>query len=210
MFKEFGSKLPPMTRGLIAVGNFFSGNFIWMILGVVVLVIVIVLYTKTQSGKKNRDRFILKIPIIGGATLKGGLARFTRNMGMLVGGGVPLFDALRLVSETTESLVLKDALANVRASVGDGKLFSQAVAAEPLFPQLMAEMIGVGEESGSLESHLLKVSGYYEEEAERAISQVTGALTPALTIGVGIIIGLIAVTLFSSIYSMVGALPQTG
>lgn len=210
MFKEFGGKLPPMTRGIIAVGDFFSSStFLYIVLGVVALVIVIVLYTRTQPGKKNRDRFILKIPVIGGATLKGGLARFTRNMGMLVGGGVSMFDALRLVSETSDNLVLKDALADVRSRVGDGKLFSQAVSADPIFPMLMSEMIGVGEESGSLESHLLKVSAYYEEEAERAISQVTGMLTPALTIGVGIIIGLIAVTLFSSIYSMVGALPAT-
>ena len=209
MFKSFGSKLPPMTRGLIAVGNFFSGNFIWMILGVVVIVILYVLYTRTKSGKKARDRLILKIPVIGGATLKGNLARFTRNMGMLVGGGVSLFDALKLSSETTDNLVLAEAVAKVRSEVSDGKLFSQAVASEPIFPMLMSEMIGVGEESGSLESHLLKVAGYYEEEAERAITQVTGMLTPALTIGVGIIIGLIAVTLFSSIYSMVGALPQT-
>ena len=207
MFKEFGSGLPPMTRGLIAVGDFFSGNIIYMILGVVVIVIVIVLYTRTPSGKKNRDRFILKIPAIGGATLKGGLARFNRNMGMLIGGGVSLFDALRLVSETTDNLVLSEAVANVRVAVGDGKLFSQAVSADPIFPMLMSEMIGVGEEAGSLESHLLKVSAYYEEEAERAINQVTGMLTPALTIGVGLIIGLIAVTLFSSIYSLVGALP---
>jgi len=207
MFKEFGTGLPPMTRGLIAVGDFFSGNIIYMILGVVVIVIVIVLYTKTPSGKKNRDRFILKIPVIGGATLKGGLARFNRNMGMLIGGGVSLFDALRLVSETTDNLVLSEAVANVRVAVGDGKLFSQAVSADPIFPMLMSEMIGVGEEAGSLESHLLKVSAYYEEEAERAINQVTGMLTPALTIGVGLIIGLIAVTLFSSIYSLVGALP---
>jgi type IV pilus assembly protein PilC len=207
MFKEFGTGLPPMTRGLIAVGDFFSGNIIYMILGVVVIVIVIVLYTRTPSGKKNRDRFILKIPVIGGATLKGGLARFNRNMGMLIGGGVSLFDALRLVSETTDNLVLSEAVANVRVAVGDGKLFSQAVSADPIFPMLMSEMIGVGEEAGSLESHLLKVSAYYEEEAERAINQVTGMLTPALTIGVGLIIGLIAVTLFSSIYSLVGALP---
>jgi type IV pilus assembly protein PilC len=208
MFKEFGSELPTMTRGLIAVGDFFSGNIIYMILGVVVIVIVIVLYTRTPSGKKNRDRFILKIPVIGAATLKGGLARFTRNMGMLIGGGVSLFDALRLVSETTDNLVLSEAVANVRVAVGDGKLFSQAVSADPIFPMLMSEMIGVGEEAGSLESHLLKVSAYYEEEAERAISQVTGMLTPALTIGVGLIIGLIAVTLFSSIYSLVGVLPE--
>lgn len=209
MYKEFGSKLPPMTRGLIAVGNFFQGNFWYMLLAVVIIAIALVLYVRTPAGRKNKDRFILKIPVIGGATLKGGLARFTRNMGMLVGAGVSLFEALKLASETTDNLVLADAVANVRSNVADGKLFSQAVAADPIFPGLMSEMVGVGEESGSLESHLMRVAGYYEEESEKAMARVTGMLTPALTIGVGLIIGLVAVTLFSSIYSLVGALPQT-
>jgi type IV pilus assembly protein PilC len=92
--------------------------------------------------------------------------------------------------------------------VGDGKLFSQAIASDPIFPGLMSEMIGVGEESGNLESHLVKVSAFYEEESNAAIARVTGMLTPALTIGVGLMIGLIAVTIFSSIYSLVGALPE--
>jgi type IV pilus assembly protein PilC len=208
MFKEFGSGLPPMTRGLIAVGDFFSAYFWYMILGVIAIVVLYVLYTRTLAGRKNRDRFLLKIPLIGGAILKSGLARFTRNMGMLIGAGVSMFDALRLASETTDNLILSEAVGNVRSEVGDGKLFSQAVAAEPVFPPLMSEMIGVGEESGSLESHLIKVSAFYEEEAERAISQVTGMLTPALTIFAGGIVGLVAVTLFSSIYSLAGALPS--
>jgi len=209
MFKEFGSKLPPMTRGLIAVGDFFSANGLYMILAVVIIVIAVVLYIRTPSGKKNRDRFMLKIPVIGVAMLKAGLARFTRNMGMLVAAGVSMFEALKLASETTDNLVLAEAVANVRSNVGDGKLFSQAIAGDPIFPPLMSEMIGVGEESGSLESHLLRISAFYEEEAEIAIARVTGMLTPALTIGLGLGVGLLAVTLFSSIYSLVGALPQT-
>jgi type II secretory pathway component PulF len=79
---------------------------------------------------------------------------------------------------------------------------------DPIVPGLMGEMIAVGEEAGSLEGQLSKVAEFYDEEADRAISQVTGMLTPALTIGVGGIIGLIAVTIFSSIYSMVNVLPQ--
>jgi type IV pilus assembly protein PilC len=209
MFKEFGADLPPMTRALIAVGDFFSANFMYMILAVVLIAILGMLYIRTPSGKKNKDRLILKIPVIGGATLKGGLARFTRNMGMLVAAGVSLFEALKLASETTDNLVLAEAVANVRSNVGDGKLFSQAIASDPMFPGLMSEMIGVGEESGNLESHLIKVSVFYEEEANVAIAQVTGMLTPALTIGVGLMIGLIAVTIFSSIYSLVGALPES-
>ncbi len=209
MFKSFGSQLPPLTRGLIAVGDFFHSYFWYMVLAVVLIVVLYMLYTRTLSGKKARDRYILKIPVIGGAVLKGNLARFTRNMGMLVGAGVSMFDALKLASETTDNLILSESVANVRSGVGDGKLLSQAVASDPIFPSLMSEMIGVGEESGSLETHLLKVSAFYEEEAERAIAQVTGMLTPALTIGVGAIVGLIAVTLFTSIYSLVGALPQS-
>jgi type IV pilus assembly protein PilC len=99
-------------------------------------------------------------------------------------------------------------VAKVRAGVGDGKLLSQAVQEDSVFPNLMGEMIRVGEEAGSLEVQLSKVSDFYDEEAERAISQVTGMLTPALTMGVGLIIGLIAVTIFSSIYSMVDVLPE--
>jgi len=208
MFKEFGSDLPPMTRGLIAVGDFFSAYALYMILAVVLIAISVGLYIRTPSGKKNRDRFILKIPVIGGAMLKGGLARFTRNMGMLVAAGVSLFEALKLASETTDNLVLAESVANVRSNVGDGKLFSQAIADDPIFPALMSEMIGVGEESGNLENHLVKVSAFYEEESNAAIARVTGMLTPVLTIGVGGIIGLIAVTIFSSIYSLVGALPE--
>ena len=208
MFKEFGSDLPPMTRALIAVGDFFKANGMYMILAVVVIAILLVLYTRTPSGKENKDRFILKIPIIGGAILKGGLSRFTRNMGMLVAAGVSLFEALKLASETTDNLVLADAVAKVRSNVGDGKLLSQAIASDPIFPGLMAEMIGVGEESGNLESHLVKVSDFYEEESNAAIARVTGMLTPALTIGLGLMVGFVAVVLFTSIYSLVGALPE--
>ena len=119
-----------------------------------------------------------------------------------------LFEALKLTSETTDNRVIAEALSNVRMRVGEGQLLSQAVIYDPVFPSLMGEMIAVGEEAGSLEDQLRRVSEFYEEEAERALAQVTGMLTPALTIGVGGLIGLIAVTIFSSIYSMAGVLPD--
>ena len=208
MFEEFGSDLPAMTRGLIAVSDFFEANFFYMVIGAVVIGIGGYFYVKTPGGKWRKDAVMLKIPIIGPAVLKGALSRFCRNMSMLVGAGVTLFDALKLTSETTDNAVIAESVAGVRSRVGDGQLFSQAVAADAIFPPLMGEMIGVGEEAGSLEGQLVRVAGFYEEEAERAIAQVTGTLTPALTIGVGLIIGLIAVIIFSSIYSIVDVLPE--
>ncbi|MGB2884133.1 MAG: type II secretion system F family protein [Dehalococcoidia bacterium] len=208
MFDEFNADLPAMTRMLIAVSDFFQANVLYMFVAVVVLGFGGYFYSRTEQGMRRKDALILRIPIIGQAVLKGGLSRFCRNMSMLVGAGVSLFDALKLTSETTDNTVIRESVTDVRSRVGDGKLFSQAVIADPLFPSLMGEMIGVGEEAGSLEGQLSKVAVFYEEEAERAISQVTSTLTPALTIGVGLVIGLVAVTIFSSIYSMVDVLPD--
>jgi len=208
MFDEFGSDLPPMTRGLIAVSDFFQASFLYIILGVAVIGVGGLFYLRTPAGKRRKDMVMLKIPVIGPAVLKSGLSRFCRNISMLVGAGVSLFDALKLTSETTDNSVIAESIAGIRSRVGDGQLFSQAMAADAIFPGLMPEMVGVGEEAGILEAQLTKVSDFYEEEAERAISQITGTLTPALTIMVGGIIGLIAVTLYSSIYSMVDVLPD--
>jgi type IV pilus assembly protein PilC len=208
MFSEFGSDLPPMTRGLVAVSDFFAAAFLYIILGVVVIGVGGYFYVRTPGGKRRKDMVMLRIPIIGQAVLKAGLSRFCRNMSMLVGAGVSLFDALKLTSETTDNSVIAESVSGVRSRVGDGQLFSQAVSADAIFPALMPEMIAVGEEAGSLEGQLTKVSNFYEEEAERAVAQVTGTLTPLLTVGVGLIIGLVAVTLYSSIYSMVDVLPD--
>jgi type II secretory pathway component PulF len=206
IFSEFNADLPTLTRGLIAVSDFFEANILNMSLGVGAFAVLGFLYARTPGGKRRKDRLLLKIPVIGDAILKIVLARFCRNMSMLVGAGVSLFDALKLTSETTDNAVIAESVANVRAGTADGQMLSGAVALDPLFPVLMGEMIAVGEEAGSLPEQLHKVSGFYEKEAERALATVTGMLTPALTIFVGVIIGLIAVTIFSSIYSVAGVL----
>jgi len=208
MFDEFRADLPMMTRGMIAVSGFFQANIGYMTLSALLIGGGGFLYMKTDAGKRKKDYMLIKVPVLGPAILKGGLARFCRNMSMLVGAGVTLFEALKLTSETTDNCVIAEALTNVRERVGDGQLLSQAVIIDPVFPSLMGEMVAVGEEAGSLQEQLTRVSNFYEEEAERSVSQITGMLTPALTIGVGLMIGLIAVTIFSSIYSMAGALPE--
>jgi type IV pilus assembly protein PilC len=208
LFSELGSDLPAITRMMISISDFFVAYWLYMIAGVVGLAVVWWLYSRTPAGKRTKDRIILRIPLISTATLKGSLARFARNLGMLVGAGVSLFEALKLIADTTDNTVVAEAVANVRQGVADGQLLSQAVIAEPVFPSLMGEMIGVGEETGALEGHLLKIASFYEEEADRAVQRVTGMLTPALTIGVGLLVGFVAVVQFSSIYSIAKAFPE--
>ncbi len=202
MFTEFGKEMPATTKVLVALGDFFSANAVFIIGGLLILVFGGLAYAKTARGRRAKDRLMIKMPVLGPAVLKAGLARFGRNMSMLVGAGVSLFEALELTAETNDNSVIAEALGGVRSGVGEGQLFSEAMAADPLFPPLMAELVGIGEETGNLESQLSKVSAFYEEEAEAAIARVTGMLTPALTVGVGLMIGFIAITMFSSIYGM--------
>ena len=204
MFEEFGSEMPANTRILVSVGDFFGANVLYMLGAMMFIGVLAVVYSRTKNGKAAKDRFLLRIPVIGPAVLKSSLARFTRNMSMLVGAGVSLFEALELTSETSDNSVIRASVTNIREAVGEGALFSEAMAADPLFPSLMAELVGIGEETGNLETQLSKVSTFYEEEAQAAIARVTGMLTPALTVFVGLLIGFIAVTMFSSIYGMAG------
>ena len=208
MFAEFGSDLPVITQILIGVSDFFKANILYMIAIVAGLGVGGYAYTRSERGQLHKDKFMIKIPVIGNVILKGGVARFCRNIAMLVGAGVSLIDALNLASETTDNRAIGESVRTVRARVADGELFSEAVTADPLFPFLMSEMVAIGEESGQLEEQLSKVSTFYEEEAEAAITQLTGMITPALTIGVGGIIAFIAIAIFSSIYSMAGVLPS--
>ncbi len=202
MFTEFGQEMPTTTRVLVSLGDFFSANAVFIIGGLLLIAVGSALYVKTAQGRRTKDKVMVRLPVLGPAVLKAGLARFGRNMSMLVGAGVSLFEALELTCETNDNSVISESLSGVRNRVGEGQLFSEAMAADPLFPPLMAELIGIGEETGNLESQLSKVSSFYEEEAEAAIARVTGILTPALTVGVGLMIGFIAITMFSSIYGM--------
>jgi type IV pilus assembly protein PilC len=208
MFKEFKAELPALTRAVISVSDFLSAYAGWIVLGVFAVAVLTYLYIRTARGRRTKDRVVLKVPLVGQAIHKSVLSRFCRNMSMLVAGGVSLFEALKLTAETTDNTVLAASLAGVRNGVAEGKLLSEAVGADSMFPMLLPEMIKVGEESGTLTEQLSRISNYYEEEADRAMAQLTGMLTPALTLGVGAIIGLIAVTIFSSIYSMVHVIPE--
>ena len=202
MFTEYGKELPATTQIMVTAGDFFEANLTSIIGGSIAVVVLVSLYVRTKRGKRDKDRLMLKLPVLGPAILKSSLSRFTRNMSMLVGAGVSLYEALQLSVETSTNVKMAESLEQVRTGVGEGLLFSEAMLADSLFPSLMAEMVGIGEETGNLENQLNRVTIYYEEEADEAIGRVTGVLTPALTVGVGLLIGFIAVSIFSSIYGM--------
>ena len=122
----------------------------------------------------------------------------------MVRSGVPLTEALTLCSETAANAVVRDRLNRCNEAILSGASLSQAMSAHPIFPVLMSQMVSIGEETGKLEHNLSTLAGFYEVEAERSIERLTGMLGPGMIIIVGFVVGFVAVTLFSSIYSVSG------
>jgi type IV pilus assembly protein PilC len=204
LFAEFGSELPTLARIAIGIANFVTAYILYILLGLVLLIVILGLYFRTSTGKRVKDTILLKLPVIGESTLKGALARTARSMAMMVRSGVPLTEALGLCAETAANAVVKDRLNRCNEAVLSGASLSQAMSAYPVFPVLMSQMVGVGEETGRLDHNLETLAGFYEVESERAISRLTGMLGPGMIIIVGLVVGFVAVTLFSSIYSIGG------
>ena len=204
LFAEFGQGLPPLARIAISIANFIAAYALYIVSGLVILVVVLALYFRTSSGKRVKDTVILKLPVLGGASRKGALARTARSMAMMVRSGVPLTEALGLCADTAANAVVRDKLIKCNEAVLSGQSLSQAMAAQPIFPVLMSQMVGIGEETGRLDSNLETLAGFYEIESERAISRLTNMLGPGMIIIVGLVVGFVAVTLFSSIYSIGG------
>ncbi len=204
LFAEFGSELPLLARIAIGAGEVASDYFWYISLGIILLVVILGLYFRTATGKRLKDTVVLKLPVIGEAGLKGALARMARSMAMMVRSGVPLTEALTLCADTAGNAVVRDRLISCNEAVLSGVSLSQAMTTYPIFPVLMSQMVGIGEETGRLEYNLETLAGFYETESERAISNLTGLLGPGMIIIVGAVVGFVAVTLFSSIYSVAG------
>ncbi|MFC1893586.1 type II secretion system F family protein [Chloroflexota bacterium] len=202
LFNEFGAELPLLARIALGLGEFASQYILFIMAGMLILIVTLGLYIRTPGGGKAKDTLVLKLPIVGEASLKNALARTARSMAMMVRSGVPLTETLSLCADTAGNAVVKDRLNQCNQAVYSGTSLSQAMSNFPIFPVLMTQMVGIGEETGKLEYNLEKLSGFYETEAERSIARLTGMLGPGMILIVGVVVGFVAVTLFSSIYSV--------
>ena len=202
LYGQFRAQLPLPTRILISVTSFARDNGLILLLALILLMLLAVLYGQSNKGRLALDNALLRLPLIGTINVRSILARYTRTLSLLLRAGIPLVEIMDLVEATVGNRVARRALASVRRDVMRGQSFSAALAAQPLFPALLAQMTRVGEETGNLESNLEAVADIYEQETDRAINSLTGMLEPALTIIMGLVVGFIAVSTILPIYSI--------
>jgi type IV pilus assembly protein PilC len=206
LFSQIGGHLPTITVIVLAVANFLQANILFILLGLFVVIAFLWWYRRTDTGKKSFGSLVLKIPLIGKVILISSMTQISRNIAVMVRGGITITECLDLMVETTENVALRRALDKVRTAVHSGDSLSSAVTKQPVFPALFGQVIGVGETSGRLEANLEVLADFYETEADRAVGRATGLLSPILVVCCGLMVGLIALAIYTPIYSLMGQL----
>lgn len=204
MFANLGSELPIPTQILVTLSN----NAVWLIPVMVVLGLVFLFWwQKNKNEEKVRrvvDPWKLKLPVFGPLATKIAVARFTRSLSMMLNAGVPLIQALSIVGDAANNWKIEQAVLAVQESVKQGRSFSAPLAKAEVFPPMVAQMVSVGEESGTLAEMLTSIAEFYENEVESATEQLTASIEPILIVGIGIIIGGMVISLYLPIFSIYG------
>lgn len=210
MFKNLGSELPIPTQILVTLSN----NMVWLLpVGIVLAIVVWLWWMRNRREEKVRkvvDPWKLKLPVFGPLATKIAVARFTRSLSMMLDAGVPLVQALSIVGSASNNWKIEQAVRDIQESVKQGRSFSAPLAKAEVFPPMVAQMIAVGEESGTLADMLASIADFYENEVETATDQLTASIEPILIVGIGIIIGGMVISLYMPIFSIYGELGQQG
>ncbi len=196
MFEDLGSDLPFMTKMMLNLSDFVINYWYIIIIAIVAIVFLYKSYKKTDGGKHVIDGIKLKIPVFGKLTKKTACARFARTMSTLLQAGMPMIEALDIVSSTMDNVLYKDALQNVKNGVSLGMPLSEQLRKTNLFPPMILHMTGIGEETGNLEEMLTNTAVYYEEEVELATQSITALMEPLIIL----VMAAIVIVLVLSIY----------
>jgi type IV pilus assembly protein PilC len=208
MFAGIGSELPLPTQILVNI----SRNMWWILpLLLVTVLAVTIWWLRNKNNEKVRkvlDPFKLKMPIFGKLFTKLAVARFSRNLSMMLDAGVPIIQALAIVGQASNNWAVERAVHDIQESVRQGRSFSAPLAKANVFPPMVSQMVAVGEESGTLSDMLASIADFYEDEVETTTSQLSSTIEPILIVILGIVIGGIVISLYLPIFTLYGDLSQ--
>src|SRR6185503_10172770 len=203
VFEDFGGELPAITKFTVALSDFITGKWYMAMLLTWGVVFGFRKWKATESGRMQWDRFKLRVPWkIGDIVQKVCIARFTRTFSALVAAGVPMLEAIDIVGKTSGNKVIEKAMKDVRASVTKGGTISTPMRAAPVFPTMVTQMIGVGEETGALDAMMTKIADFYESEVEASVKALTSILEPVMIVVVGGIVGFIIIAMYMPMFQV--------
>lgn len=202
-----GELLPLPTRIVIGISNFLAGwGGIATLAAIIGAVFGIRFYYKTPKGRWHLDKLLLRLPIFGAIIRKIAVARFARILSTLLSSGVPILQSLEITAKTAGNVIIEDAVFKVRAGVERGENFVDPLKATEVFPHMVGQMIGVGEQTGALDAMLSKIADFYEDEVDTAIADLLAMIEPALIAFLGVTIGSIVIAMYLPLFTLIGKL----
>ena len=203
LFMSLGAELPLPTRIVIASSNFLA-RYWWAFAGVIAaLAYGIRRYYATHTGRRVIDGLLLKTPILGGILRKVAVARFCRTLATLTSSGVPILESLDITARTAGNAIVEDAIYETRRSVEGGKTIVEPLRATNVFPNMVTQMIGVGEQTGALDAMLNKIADFYEDEVDAAVAGLVKLLEPLMIFILGIVIGGIVIAMYLPMFTLI-------
>jgi type IV pilus assembly protein PilC len=206
MFEGLGAQLPLPTRIVIAMSNWFVRLLPFLVVAIVAGVFAFKRYYATYGGRRAVDRMILKLPILGMLMRKIAVARFCRTLSTLVSSGVPILDGLEITARTSGNAIIEDAIMLVRKGVESGLTIAQPLKESGVFPPMVVQMIGVGEQTGALDAMLSKIADFYEDEVDQAVANLLTLMEPVMILFLGITVGGIVISMYLPLFDLISKL----
>lgn len=208
IFEGMKVSLPASTMFLMNSGKFFQAYWWVMILVVIVLVVLFKRYQATANGRRTLDGFKLKAPIFGGVNRINLYGQFARTLGTLLENGVPVLTALKITEQVIPNVILKEAIAKTREEVTDGKTIAQPMAKSKVFPQLMIDLLRIGEETGDVPGSLQNLADTYESQLTIALRVLTNLIEPAMIIMMALMVGFLLLSILSAMFAITSNIGQ--
>ncbi len=204
MFESMDSALPAITQLVVDMSDFVKGNFLYIAVATILIIYGFKKFYNTEKGREKIDALALKSPVVGPLIRKVAVAKFTRTLSTMLQSGVPILDALQVVAKTSGNKIIERAVFRVADSIAEGRPIAEPLEESGVFPNMVVQMINVGESVGALDSMLEKIAVFYDDEVDQAVENLTAMIEPFMMVFLGGMIGGLVVAMYLPIFQMAG------
>ena len=204
MFSQMDAALPVPTMIVVGLSNAFKEHLLWIILPIILLIYIFKKVYSTEKGRYRIDQFFLRLPVVGILIRKVAVAKFTRTLSTMLQSGVPILEALQVVAKTAGNKVIERAVFRVGDAIAEGRPMAEPLMESGVFPNMVVQMINVGESVGALDTMLEKIADFYDEEVDTAVANLTAMIEPFMMVFLGGMIGTLVVAMYLPIFEMAG------
>jgi type IV pilus assembly protein PilC len=206
LFEEFGGTLPLPTQVVLAISNLLQQSFLFILGFLIVLVLGLRYFYRTENGHYKIDSLLLKLPVFGNLLRKSAISRFSRTLGTLLSSGVAILDSLSITAKTAGNMVVQQAVNRARDRIAEGQTISEPLKESGAFPPMVTQMVAIGEKTGELDNMLAKVADFYDEQVDAAVAALTSVLEPIIVIFMGVVVGGILVAMYLPMFDLISVI----